>query len=158
MQITYHSDYSLRLLIYLSIYPNRLVSTEEVSKAYNISKNHLVRVAQTLHKNGFVNLYPGRSGGIKLARVPEDIVIGDVVRCTEPNFHLVECFDRENNTCSIVPVCGLKSILYKAVEAFLDVLSQYTLADVITPSAEKKLPLYFLNLSTSSKEKLDNLN
>lgn len=153
MQITYHSDYSLRLLIYLSINPDRLVSTEEVSKAYNISKNHLVRVAQTLHKNGFIKLYPGRSGGIKLARDPKDIVIGDVVRCTEPNFHLVECFDKENNTCSIVPVCGLKSILYKAVQAFLDVLSQYTLGDIVKLSKEKELPLYFLHLSTASKEK-----
>lgn len=158
MQITYHSDYSLRLLIYLSVYPDRLISTEEVSKAYDISKNHLVRVAQTLHKNGFINLYPGRSGGIKLARAPKDIVIGDVVRCAEPNFHLVECFDEKNNTCSITPVCGLKSILYKALEAFLDVLSQYTLADIIKPSAEKQIPLYFLTLSDSSRKKLDTLN
>lgn len=102
MQLTYHSDYSLRMLIYLTINSDRLVSTEEISNAYGISKNHLVRVAQTLNRHGFINLYAGRKGGIKLARDPKDIIIGDVVRHTEPNFHLVECFDKENNSCSIV--------------------------------------------------------
>jgi Rrf2 family transcriptional regulator, nitric oxide-sensitive transcriptional repressor len=139
MQLTYHSDYSLRMLVYLTINSDRLVSTEEISKAYGISKNHLVRVAQTLNRHGFINLYAGRKGGIKLA------LIGDVVRHTEPNFHLVECFDKENNTCSIVPVCGLKSMLYQAKEAFLATLDKYTLVDAINLNDQNKLPLYFLS-------------
>ena len=145
MQLTYHSDYSLRMLIYLTINSDRLVSTEEISNAYGISKNHLVRVAQTLNRHGFINLYAGRKGGIKLARNPKDIIIGDVVRHTEPNFHLVECFDKENNSCSIVSVCGLKSMLYQAKEAFLATLDKYTLADVINANDQNKLSLYFLS-------------
>lgn len=152
MQLTYHSDYALRLLIYLTAYPDRLVSTEEISKAYNISRNHLVRVAQTLHKHGFVKLHAGRNGGIKLAHSPKDILIGQVLRSTEPNFHLVECFDKENNTCPIVPVCGLKSIFSRAIEAFLASLDRYTLADIVKPSEQPNLPLYFLTTPISTKK------
>ena len=142
MHLTLHADYSLRLLLYLAARPERLVSTQEVSEAYGISKNHLVRVAQTMGKHGFVDVRPGRSGGLTLARPPADISLGKVFRAAEPDFHLAECFDREKNTCPIAPACGLKGVLFEAREAFLAVLDKYTLADLTKRSRPDLLSLF----------------
>jgi Rrf2 family nitric oxide-sensitive transcriptional repressor len=131
------------VLLYLATRPERLVSTQEVSEVYGISKNHLVRVVQALGKHGYVEVRPGRSGGLTLARSPSEISLGEVFRVTEPDFHLVECFDRETNTCPIAPACGLKGVLFEAREAFLAVLSKYTLAD-ITKRSRKDLTDFFL--------------
>ncbi len=130
MNLTLHADYSLRILLYLSEHRDRPVSTHEISEAYGISRNHLVRVVQTLQSHAFVNATVGRSGGLALARDPSAINIGEVVRCTEPNFRIVECFQPETNTCRIAPVCKLRGVLAEALEAFIGVLDAYTLADV----------------------------
>jgi Rrf2 family transcriptional regulator, nitric oxide-sensitive transcriptional repressor len=143
VHLTLHADYALRVLLYLAARPERLVSTQEVSEAYGISKNHLVRVVQALGKHGFVEVRPGRSGGLTLARLPAEIALGKVFRATEPGFQLVECFDRETNTCPIAPACGLKGVLFEAREAFLSVLDKYTLAD-LTQRSRKDLTDFFL--------------
>jgi Rrf2 family nitric oxide-sensitive transcriptional repressor len=143
VHLTLHADYSLRVLLYLAAHPERLVSTQEVSEAYGISKNHLVRVMQALGRHGFIEVRPGRSGGVTLARVPSEIFLGQVFRVTEPDFHVVECFDREKNTCPIAPACGLKGVLFEARDAFLSVLDKYTLADV-TKRSRKDLTHFFL--------------
>lgn len=142
MRLTLHADYSLRILLYLSGRQERLVSTQEVSEAYGISKNHLVRVVQVLGKHGFIEVRPGRSGGLTLARAPSEISLGEVFRVTEPDFQLVECFDPETNTCPIAPACGLKGVLFEAQAAFLAVLDKYTLAD-ITKRSRKDLADFF---------------
>jgi len=142
MHLTLHADYSLGVLLYLAARPGGLVSTQEVSDAYGISKNHLVRVVQTLGKEGFVEVRPGRTGGITLARQPSEISLGRVFRITEPDFHLVECFNKEENTCPIAPACGLKGVLYEAREAFLAVLDKYTLADVMKRSRRDLTDLF----------------
>lgn len=130
MNLTLHADYSLRILLYLTEHRDRPVSTQEISEAYGISRHHLVRVVQTLHSHSFVKASAGRSGGIILSRDPSEINIGQVVRKTEPNFRIVECFDREANTCPIVPVCKLRGVLAEALESFFQVLDGYTLADL----------------------------
>jgi Rrf2 family nitric oxide-sensitive transcriptional repressor len=130
LQLTLHADYSLRVLLYLSENPGRAVATQEIAEAYGISRNHLVRVIQTLDAHGFVNVSAGRKGGAALARDPSEINLGQVVRRAEPNFRLVECFDKEANTCPIVPVCKLKGVLGEALEGFFRVLDAYTLADL----------------------------
>jgi Rrf2 family nitric oxide-sensitive transcriptional repressor len=143
VHLTLHADYSLRVLLYLAAHPGQLVSTQEVSEAYGISKNHLVRVMQALGRHGFIEVRPGRSGGVTLARAPSEISLGKVFRVTEPDFNLVECFDRETNTCPIAPACGLKGVLFEARDAFLSVLDKYTLADV-TKRSRKDLTDFFL--------------
>jgi Rrf2 family nitric oxide-sensitive transcriptional repressor len=148
VHLTLHADYSLRVLLYLAARPERLVSTQEVSEAYGISKNHLVRVVQALGKHGFVEVRPGRSGGLALARAPSEISVGQVFRVTEPDFHLVECFDRDKNTCPIAPACGLKGVLYEAREAFLAVLDKYTLAD-LTKRSRRDLADLFLPVAAA---------
>src|SRR5438309_2050173 len=139
MQLSLHADYSLRVLVYLGTYPERLVSTQEISDKYDISKHHLVRVVQTLAQHGYVELRAGRTGGVRLSRAPHQIRLGDVVRDAEPNMRLVECFDRETNRCPIAPVCSLKGMLREALEAFLASLNRFTLADVLGNGGQQKL-------------------
>lgn len=139
MQLSLHADYSLRVLLYLGTHPERVVSTQEISGAYGISKHHLVRVVQTLSQHQYVKIHAGRSGGVTLAREPALIRLGDVVRDAEPNMRLVECFDRQTNTCAIAPVCGLKAMLKEALDAFLQSLNRYTLADILHNGGQQKL-------------------
>jgi Rrf2 family nitric oxide-sensitive transcriptional repressor len=129
MQLTLFSDYSLRILLYLTAHRGRRVPLPEISGAYGISQNHLVKVVQRLIEKGLVESVRGRGGGLCLAREPGDINIAAVVRATEPHLNLVECFDARTNTCPIDPACGLKKALVRAQNAFFSELAQYTLAD-----------------------------
>ena len=131
MQLTLYTDYSLRVLLYLGLNPREMSTITDIADSYRISRNHLVKVVHNLAIQGFVNTTRGRGGGISLARSPAAINIGDVVRHTEVNFHLVECFDRERNTCPIAVACILKSALHEAQRAFMAVLDGYTLADIL---------------------------
>lgn len=134
MQLTQYTDYALRTLLYLAVTEENATITE-IADRYNISRNHLVKVVHNLGKLGYITTIRGRQGGLRLARTPESIRLGEVVRKTEPNFHLVECFDRVNDRCVITPGCQLKGVLGKAFKAFSDVLDEYTLADL---TANKK--------------------
>ncbi len=129
MQLTLFSDYSLRVLLYLAAHRERLVPVSQISAAYGISQNHLVKVVQRLLEQGLVESVRGRRGGLRLARDPRDINVADVVRATEPHSNLVECFDLRNNACPIEPACGLKLALARAQQAFFAELARHTLAD-----------------------------
>ncbi len=131
MQLTLYTDYSLRVLLFLGLNPQRMATISEISESYQISRNHLVKVVHNLSIQGFIQTTRGRNGGLTLARPPAKINIGDVVRHTEGNFNLVECFDPEHNTCPISAACLLKGGLYEAQRAFLAVLDKYSLADVL---------------------------
>lgn len=131
MQLTRYSDYSLRVLIYLALAPERLVTIEEIARSYRISKAHLMKVVHQLGLRGYVETVRGRRGGLRLARPPEAIGVGDVVRASEASFDLVECFDPPSSRCAIQPACGLRSVLGEALGAFLEVLDRYTLADLV---------------------------
>ncbi|HHM06235.1 MAG TPA: Rrf2 family transcriptional regulator [Gammaproteobacteria bacterium] len=131
MQLTVYSDYSLRVLLYLAVHPAHTATINDIARAYAISRNHLVKVVHNLATQGFLHTTRGRGGGISLADDPANIIVGNVVRKTEGRFDLVECFDNVNNTCPITAACALKSALYEARSAFLDVLDKYTLADVL---------------------------
>lgn len=131
MQLTQFSDYSLRLLLYLATHPDRTVSLQEISQSYGVSHHHLVKVSQRLIAEGFVASVRGRSGGLRLGRPAKEINVGKLVRMTEPNMNLVECFDEETNTCPIDGACGLKGVLRHAQTAFLGVLDAHTLADFL---------------------------
>ena len=139
MNLTLHTDYSLRILLYLAEHTGRPVSTREISDAYGISRTHLVRVVQTLQTHGFVHAATGRTGGITLALDPAAINIGQVVKKTEPNFRIVECFETATNTCLILPVCSLRGVLDDALKAFFKTLESYTLADLVRMKGSEKL-------------------
>ena len=138
MQLTRYSDFSLRVLIYLALAPERLVTIEEIARSYDISKAHLMKVVHRLGLRGYVETVRGRGGGLRLARLPEEIRIGEVVRSTEENMDLVECFDPASNRCIIEPVCGLRSVLHEALDAFFAVLDRTSLADLV---ARRRMPL-----------------
>lgn len=150
MQLTFYTDYSLRVLIYLAQAEGKTATISEVSDFYRISRNHLVKVVHNLGAQGLIITTRGKHGGMRLARPPETISIGEVVRLTEPNFNLVECFDLKHNHCILTDACSLKNILYQAKKAFLDVLDAYTLANMnagkfalpasILPSTPQKRP------------------
>jgi Rrf2 family nitric oxide-sensitive transcriptional repressor len=132
MQLTLFSDYSLRILLYLTAHRGCRVQLSEISAAYGISQNHLVKVVQLLVEQGWVESVRGRGGGLSLACEPSNINVATVVRSTEPHMNLVECFDPRTNTCPIDPACGLKKALLRARDAFLAELERYTLADFVS--------------------------
>lgn len=141
MQLTLFSDYSLRILLYLTMHRERRVALPEIASAYGISQNHLVKVVQRLIEEGWVESVRGRGGGLSLARDPREINVATVVRITEPHMNLVECFDADTNTCPIDPACGLKKVLLRAQEAFMKELEQHTLAD-FAPRAPALIKLW----------------
>lgn len=131
MRLTNYTDYSLRVLIYLAAEHNgKLANIKEIAETYDISKNHLMKIIYNLGKMGYIDTIRGRNGGIRLAKIPSEINIGEIVRKTEEDFNIVECFDKENNKCIISQDCTLKHILNKAMNEFLAVLDQYTLEDI----------------------------
>ena len=129
MQLTQFTDYSLRVVLYLAAHPDRVVPLGEISRSYGVSHHHLVKVVRRLTEQGAVESVRGRSGGVRLSMPPREINVGALVRATEPHLDLVECFDKETNTCPIDGVCGLKGVLRQATSAFLGVLDGYSLAD-----------------------------
>ena len=131
MHLTLHTDYAMRLLMFLGLNPDRRCTIEEIARHYRVSRNHLMKVALTLTQQGFVDSLRGRNGGLKLGKAPARIGIGAVVRVTEDNLDLVECFDVKTNTCPVASACLLKQPFAEAVHAFLAVLDRYTLADLL---------------------------
>ena len=131
MKLTKFSDYSLRLLIYLAVHRDRVVSIREVSRAYGVSPHIIVKAVQLLVEEGVVASVRGRQGGLRLDRSPSEINVGRILRRTEPDLDLVECFSLATNTCPIAPACGLKGVLMDARKAFLAVLDAHTLADFL---------------------------
>ena len=135
MKLTFYSDYSLRLLMYVSVKRNGLVTIQEVADAYGVSKNHLMKVAFELGRKGFLETVRGRGGGLRLARPPEKIGVGEVVRAMEEDFTMVECFDPKANQCVITGPCRLRGALSRALKAYFAVLDEYTLADLAEQNA-----------------------
>jgi Rrf2 family nitric oxide-sensitive transcriptional repressor len=133
MRLTLHTDYALRTLIYLGLRPGRRVSIRDIAKSYRISENHLVKVVHNLGRGGFLQTTRGKGGGLQLARPPEEIRIGDVVRFTEEDMALVTCFQApaEGGGCALLNICRLQSLLGEALAAFMAVLDSRTLADLI---------------------------
>ncbi|MDJ1090124.1 Rrf2 family transcriptional regulator [Macrococcus caseolyticus] len=130
MKLTLYSDYSLRVLMYIARQEHR-VQIDEIAKFYGISKNHLTKVVNNLATLGYIETTRGRGGGIRIKMTPEEINIGALIRKTEEHFNLVECFDRETNTCPIAGICGLQGVLGEALNAYLSVLDKYTLQDIL---------------------------
>ena len=138
MRLTFHTDYALRLLMLLALEPQRLHTIEDVARRYGVSRNHMMKVAQTLTQAGFVETVRGRGGGLRLAHSAAAINVGAVVRATEEGFALVECFDGARNLCVVTPECGLRGLLHEALRAFLAVLDGKSLADLTGRSAASR--------------------
>jgi Rrf2 family transcriptional regulator, nitric oxide-sensitive transcriptional repressor len=140
MRLTLHTDYGLRLLMLLAADPDAILTIEEAARRYRVSRNHLMKVTQTLIRAGFVDGARGRGGGLRLSRPATAINLGAVVRATEENLNLVECFEPETNACVLAPACGLRGPLREALSAFLAALDKYSLADLIkNPASARRM-------------------
>jgi len=129
MRLTNFSDYALRMLMYAASAGDRLITIEETARTFKVSKTHLNKVANTLTRGGYLKAVRGRSGGLVLGLRPEMIRIGDVVRLTEPDFAVVECF-ATGNQCVLTGSCKLSGMFGEAIASFQSILDRYTLADV----------------------------
>lgn len=130
MRLTRHTDNALRALMYLAIHDESPARITDIARRMGMSEDHLAKVVARLASLGLVETIRGRVGGVRLARAPETIIVGNVVRATEDNLTLVECFDPATNRCPITPACALAPVLDEALRAFFAVLDAYTLADL----------------------------
>jgi len=135
MRLTTYTDYALRTLMYLAVNRDRLVTIQDIASLHSISKNHLTKVVHHLGQLGLVATIRGRNGGLRLGREPADINIGSVVRQTETDFHMAECFHRENNRCVYASACVLEDALGEATAAYLKVLDGVTLEHLVRKTA-----------------------
>ena len=131
MQLTFFTDYSLRVLVFLGAHPGRLCTIPETADAYGISGNHLRKIVNHLSSVGYIETVRGKGGGMRLSRAPNMINIGAVVRDTEDSFDIVECFNRKHQTCPLLPACALRSVLVDAHRNFMATLDRRTLQDVL---------------------------
>ena len=131
MRLNVQTDYALRLLSHLAANDDRLVTIAEVAERYRISKNHLMKVAHMLGQHDLIETMRGRAGGLRLSKPARSIGVGEVVRSMENDFALVECMAPDEGDCLIRRACRLKGILQEAADAFLAVLDQYTLDDLV---------------------------
>ncbi len=138
MRLTTFTDYTLRVLIYLGAHrqEGRLATIGDIATAYGVSENHLMKIVHHLAQQGYVETTRGKGGGMRLARAPGSINLGEVVRGAEEDLAVVECFQENNCKCPIVPACALRGFLGQAMTAFFDVLDGQTLADLLEPQAK----------------------
>lgn len=141
MRLTVFSDYTLRVLMYLALDRTRLATIPEIANAYGISENHLMKVVHQLARAGVVESVRGKGGGIRLARAPADIRLGDIVRASEGDAPIVECLSGDPQACRIASSCRLKGILVDAFDALYESLDEHTLADLTERPRELKRAL-----------------
>jgi Rrf2 family nitric oxide-sensitive transcriptional repressor len=148
MQLTKHTDYALRVLLYIAQKPERS-TIGEIAQAYEISGSHLMKVVNQLVRHGFVDAVRGKGGGIKLARAPELVNVGEVVRCTEETLDVLDCLSRDyRGGCCLAPACGLKSVLREAQHVFFRHLDAYTLHDLL-PDAPRRIAVHMPGRDTA---------
>ena len=143
MRLTQWTDYTLRVLMYCAATQGREqpVTITEVAEGYGISRSHLMKIVQELAAQGLLETTRGRGGGMRLMKPPSEINLGAVVRQTETDFHLVECFDPLVNRCRLSDNCRLKGALGAAINAYLAVLDGVTLADLVAPTSPQGVAL-----------------
>jgi Rrf2 family nitric oxide-sensitive transcriptional repressor len=137
MRLTQWTDYTLRVLMYCAASQARAqpVTITEIADSYGISRSHLTKIVQQLSAQGLLETTRGRGGGMRLAKPAQEINLGAVVRATETDFTLVECFDSASNQCRLSQHCGLKGVLGQAMQSYFKVLDGVTLADLVPPRA-----------------------
>jgi Rrf2 family nitric oxide-sensitive transcriptional repressor len=133
MRLAEYTDYTLRVLMYCAAHPDRQITIAELAERHGVSKNHLMKIVNDLARQGVLATTRGRGGGLRLLKQPADIRVGDVVRSSETDFRLVECFDGSTNSCTLTPSCRLKGVFHAALQAYFNELDSVTLADITTP-------------------------
>ena len=133
MRLSEYTDYTLRVLMYCAARPGALVTIGELADHHGVSKNHLMKIVNDLAHQGVIETTRGRGGGLRLLKDPAQIRVGDVVRASETDFRLVECFDPGSNACTLTPQCRLKRVFDEALRAYFQALDGATLAEIAKP-------------------------
>ena len=141
MRLTQWTDYTLRVLMYCAARPQQLVTIGELADHHQVSKNHLMKIVNDLARQGVLETTRGRGGGLRLMQDPKQIRVGDVVRASETDFRLVECFDPETNQCTLSPSCRLKGLFDEALKAYFKTLDSMTLAELTAPAPSGAAPV-----------------
>ena len=150
MRLTKQTNYAVRIMMYCAANGDRLSRIPEIARAYNVSELFLFKILQPLHKAGLVETLRGRNGGVRLGRPAKDITLFDVVRVTEDSFSMAECFDDAAADCPLIDSCGLNSALRRALNAFFDVLSEYTIDDLVKARPQIHMLLGIDQLETAA--------
>ena len=135
MRLTKQTNYAVRILMYCAANSDALSRIPEIAQAYDLSETFLFKILKPISDNGYVESVRGRNGGIRLAKPAEEITLFDIVRITEDNFSMADCFDNGTTNCPLVDACTLNSVWSEALTAFFTVLKNYTIADLIKPSS-----------------------
>ena len=133
MRLAEYTDYTLRVLMYCAARPHQRVTISELADHHGVSRNHLMKIVTDLGRQGVLETTRGRGGGLRLLKDPATLHIGDVVRASETDFRLVECFDPGSNQCTLSPTCRLKGLFSAALGAYFKELDGMTLADIVEP-------------------------
>ncbi|AOW14430.1 Rrf2 family transcriptional regulator [Hydrogenophaga crassostreae] len=136
MRLAEYTDYTLRVLMYCAARPQQLVTISELADHHGVSRNHLMKIVTDLGRQGVLETTRGRGGGLRLLKDPAQLRIGDVVRASETDFRLVECFDPGTNQCTLSPTCRLKGLFNAALGAYFRELDSMTLADIVEPAPQ----------------------
>jgi len=148
MRLTSYTDYSLRVLMYLGLKNGTLTTIQEIADSYQISKNHLMKIVHELNLKGYIDSMRGKRGGIRLGRPAAEIRLGRLIRDTEQDFALAECFS-SCNECVITPACRINRVLADGLKAFMQVLDSYSLADMLSPDLQPQL-IRLLQMDTTT--------
>ena len=140
MRLTDYTDYTLRVLMFCALNPERSITIAELAASHAVSKNHLMKIVNDLARQGLLQTTRGRGGGLRLLKPAAEINIGDVVRSTETDFRMVECFDAGSNCCTLTAYCQLKQVIRSALQSYLAELDKVTLADITQPKPSSALP------------------
>ncbi|MEI2679217.1 MAG: Rrf2 family transcriptional regulator [Burkholderiaceae bacterium] len=135
MRLAEYTDYTLRVLMYCAARPQQLVTISELADHHGVSRNHLMKIVTDLGRLGVLETIRGHGGGLRLLKDPAQIRVGDVVRASETDFRLVECFDPATSRCTLTPSCRLKGAFDAALRAYFKELDGITLADLVEPSS-----------------------
>lgn len=134
MRLTQYTDFGLRTLMYVASHKQDPVTTAELARALNVSRNHLLKVVHRLCELGWLQTKRGPSGGVRFVPESASVRVGDIVRALESQMDLVECFALDSNTCPLLPRCRLAPLLRRAQDAFLAELDETTLGELVWPS------------------------
>lgn len=152
MRLTTRTDYALRMMVFLGLKYPEFTTIQEIADRYRISKNHLMKITNDLAQDGWIESQRGRTGGIRLGKPADSIVVGELVRAMEEGSALVECFRATGNDCVLSPACSLAGALGEALDAYYAVLDRYTLTDVIA-SRGKMMALLGLGSAAPTDER-----
>ncbi|MDO5653608.1 MAG: Rrf2 family transcriptional regulator [Brachymonas sp.] len=147
MRLTQRTDFALRVLMHCAAHARREepLTVKEIAEEYSIPLNHLTKIVQELGAKGFLETTRGRGGGLRLLRPAHTVTVGEVVRATEQDFCMAECFHPDQQACVLLPHCRLKKTLEKALSAWMRELDAVTLADLVHNGLRKprKIHLHF---------------